>query len=352
MSRQIDILEVTLRDGSYAINFAFTARDTVVIAGELERAGFDWIEVGHGVGLHASSMGYGEAVATDEEYCEAAASSLSRAKFGMFCIPGIARLEDIDMAASYGMGFIRVGTNVTQVENSAPYIERARKHGMFVCANFMKSYVLEPDAFAEEVKKSHGYGTECIYLVDSAGGMLPDTVRAYFDAAKSACDIDLAFHGHDNIGLGVANSLVAADCGARFIDSSLQGLGRSAGNPPTELVVAALQKAGYSLNVDLLDVMKVGEQYIRPLVRKSGVSSLDVTCGYAEFHSSYMGVIRSVSGKYGVDPRELIIEVCKVDKVNCPEELAVEAAQRLQRNDREAPTAQFGLADFFGHEQN
>ena len=109
----VALLECTLRDGSYAINFQFTASDTKIIAKGLEDAGFRLIEVGHGVGLRASVSGYGAAAATDTEYLEAAASVLTKARFGMFCIPGIAQLEDVDLCASYGAKFIRIGTNVT-----------------------------------------------------------------------------------------------------------------------------------------------------------------------------------------------------------------------------------------------
>src|SRR5205823_1479586 len=94
------ILETTLRDGSYAIDFQFTARDTELICRELERAGFDLIEVGHGIGLGADEAGKGDAAESDESYMRAAASALERARWGMFCIPGIATLRHLDLAAA------------------------------------------------------------------------------------------------------------------------------------------------------------------------------------------------------------------------------------------------------------
>ena len=70
----------------HVINFQFTARDTAIIAGKLDEAEFELIEIGHGVGLGASEAGYGQAAETDEGYMEAAASAVKRAKWGMFCI--------------------------------------------------------------------------------------------------------------------------------------------------------------------------------------------------------------------------------------------------------------------------
>ncbi len=346
------ILEVTLRDGSYAINFQFTATDTSVIASALEQAGFDLIEIGHGVGFRASTKGHGEAAETDEAYLKAAAESLKKAKFGMFCIPGIAELEDVDMAAEYGMGFIRIGTNVNDVEKSAPFIERARKHGMYVSANFMKSYASSPREFAQKARLSRQYGSDVVYVVDSAGGMLPSDVEAYFKAVRDVTDVPVAFHGHDNLGLAIGNTLKAVELGAELVDSSLQGMGRSAGNAATEMLVVVLRKIGMNLGIDPIAVMDAGEKYVRPLIRRRGVSSLDVVTGDAQFHSSYMSIIRKFASRYRVDPRLLIQELCKVDKVNAPVDLVEKLAQRIQSEHTEVFTARFEFDEYFGHEQD
>lgn len=348
----MQILETTLRDGSYAINFRFTAYDTAVIAAALEEVGFNLIEIGHGVGLHASESGKGQAVETDEAYLRAAAEALTRAKFGMFCIPGIARLEDIDMAAEYGMGFIRIGTNVTEMEESEDFIARAKKHGMFVSANFMKSYTMEPPKFAEKAKLSQKFGSDVLCVVDSAGGMLAADLDNYFHAVQDICDIPLAFHGHNNLGLAVAHSLRAVELGATIVDSSLQGMGRSAGNAATEILVAALIRMGINLGIDPLKVMDIGERNIRPLIDRKGLSSLDIVAGYAQFHSSYMGVIREFASKYKLDPRQLIIRVCEKDKVNAPRSLVEQVAQRISAESDEALTPRFRLDQYYGAEQN
>ncbi|MBI4308460.1 MAG: 4-hydroxy-2-oxovalerate aldolase [Chloroflexi bacterium] len=347
----MQILETTLRDGSYAINFQFTVSDTALISAALEKVGFDLIEVGHGVGLHASESGYGVAAETDEAYLKAAAGALRKAKFGAFCIPGIARLEDIDMAADYGMGFIRVGTNVTEVERSEPYIERAKARGMYVTANFMKSYAMKPAQFAAKAKLSQEFGSDALYIVDSAGGMLPSDVENYFRAVQEVCDIPLALHAHSNLGLAVANTLRAVELGAALVDTSLQGMGRSAGNAATEHVLVALKLGGTDLGIDPLSVMDIGEKYIKPLIRRRGLNSLDITAGLAQFHSSYMGVIRQYASKYQVDPRRLIIEVCAIDKVNAPPELVERVAQQIRAESDEVFTARFAFDEYFGDEQ-
>jgi len=349
------VLEVTLRDGSYAINFQFTAKDTAVIAAELDRAGFEMIEIGHGIGLGASRAGMGDAAASDEDYLKAGAESIKDAKWGMFCIPGIATLEDVDMAAGYGMQFIRVGTNVTEVEESEPFVARAKEHGMYVSANFMKSYAMEPSQFAEKAVLTQKFGSDVLCIVDSAGGMLAPEMEEYFVAVRDRCDIPLGFHGHNNLGLAPANAIRALELGATVIDTSMQGLGRSAGNIPTEVFLLLLDRLGIPADIDPLRVMDISEHYIRPLVQQLGYDSIDCISGFALFHSSYMGIIREMSMKYDIDPRKLIIAVTKEDKVNAPREMVERLAKQVAAESRletfEPFAAQFRLNRFFGAEQ-
>jgi 4-hydroxy-2-oxovalerate aldolase len=346
------ILECTLRDGSYAINFQFTAHDTEVIAGGLDELGFEYIEVGHGIGLGASEKS-SPAAESDAGYMKAAAKAVTRGKWGMFCIPGIARLDHLDLAIDHGMGFVRVGTEVADVPNSRPFIEKAKKAGMFVCANFMKSYACPPEQFAERVVESEGYGADCVYIVDSAGGMFPSDIDRYIEAVRARTQVMLGFHGHNNLGLAVANSIMCAERGVHIIDTSLQGFGRSSGNCSTEQFLCAMARRGKDLGIDAIRAMDLGERHINPLITARGLSSIDIVAGMAQFHSSYMGTIREFAGKYGVDPRHLIIAVCARDKVSAPRDVVDEEAKRLHDEGFRVDglTARFQLNRYFGAEQ-
>jgi len=350
--KKINLLETTLRDGSYVINFSFTAADTEILCRELEEAGFTYIEVGHGVGLNASNAGYGRAAEMDEDYMIAAEGALTKkARYGMFCIPGIARLEDLDLAGRHGMNFVRIGTNITQVRESEPFIKKAKELGMFVTANYMKSYVLPPEKFAENVLLSEKYGVDMVYLVDSAGGMFPEDVKKYYDAIRKVSNVPLGFHGHNNLGMAVANSLYAADIGFDFIDCSLQGIGRSSGNAPTELLIAALMKKGFELPIDFRMVLELGDSYVQPLLKAAGHLPLDVVAGFADFHSSYMHHIMKYSSKYKVDPILLILEITKVDKVNVNENVLDRIAQNIKREEK-IYSSKYGFSHYVGGEQD
>jgi 4-hydroxy 2-oxovalerate aldolase len=327
----VEILECTLRDGSYAIDFQFTARDTALIAAALENAGFNLIEIGHGLGLNAANAGKGAAAATDEEYMQAAASTLKRAQWGMFFIPGIGRREDLDRAAGYGMSFVRIGTNANEVPQSAPFVEHAKKLGFHVSANLMKSYALPPKELTAQAHLSEQYGVDMVCLVDSAGTMMPEDIRTYVRSLQDTVVVPLGLHCHDNLSLGMANVLMAIDCGVRRVDSTLQGMGRGGGNPVTEVLVTVLKKRGVDLGIDHNQLMDVSARVIKPMLHDKGWDSINIISGYAGFHSSYLDTILKFADKYKVDARDLIVRVCEMNQISAPEDLVEETAQQLQQ---------------------
>lgn len=338
-THSVEILDCTLRDASYPIAYQFSAEDTAVIALGLEEAGFRKIEIGHGLGLGASTSQYGLAAATDEEYLAAAASVLTRAKFGVFMIPGIATRSHLELVAKYKAGFVRIGTNVDQTDQAEEFIKFAKDHGMEVSANLMKTYAAP---VAEVVKRSEQlvrWGADVISVVDSAGGMFPDEVGRYVRTLKESVAARIGFHGHNNMQLAVANSLAAIQAGASVVDGTLRGLGRSSGNAQTEVLVMALDRMGIKLDIDIYKVMDLADKVIGPLFQCRGVNSLELTSGYALFHSSFMNTIERVADETGVDPRELIIRVSAINKVNVSEALARKVAADIQ-NERQSHPVQ------------
>jgi hypothetical protein len=194
----------------------------------------------------------------------------------------------------------------------------------------MKSYVLPPKKFGEKAKLADKYGADIIALVDSAGGFLPKDVKEYMAVLQRETTTKLGYHGHNNLSLAIANTLEAINCGASVVDSSLKGMGRSAGNAQTEVLVTILTKMGYKLGIDMYRTMDLAENLIEPLMATHrGIDSIAITSGYAEFHSSFLGTIYGAAKKYAIDPRDLIVRVCEKDKVRVPEELAMSVAKEL-----------------------
>ena len=87
-------------------------------------------------------------------------------------------------------------------------------------------------------------GLDFITIMDSAGTMSPDEVKAYVSRMVRRVSIPVGFHGHDNLGLSVADAVAAYREGAEIIDCGLMGMARSAGNLATEMAVAVFERLG------------------------------------------------------------------------------------------------------------
>ena len=292
--KQVQILECTLRDGSYLIDFQFTADDTTRLTRALDKLGIRLIEVGHGVGI-AASPSKGRAAATDVEYVRAARAGSKNALIGMFCIPGIATLDDLKACVDAGLQFVRIGANVDAVAQTEEFIGEARKMGLLVFCNFMKSYAMKPEAFASVARISADFGAQCLYVVDMPVG----------------------FHSHNNLGLAVANSMAAIDAGATIVDTTLLGMGRSSGNAPTETMVSLLQRRyGACKDMDPTLYVELAERAVAPLMRNRWDDSMKTALGMAQVHSMYAPKIERAAEEAGLNLYSLIAEVGRRDMLN------------------------------------
>ena len=339
LKNNFKFLDCTLRDGSYVINFNFSKLDTKNIVSALDQVGVEFIEVGHGVGMGASTNKFPKAAATDDEYMQAASESCKKSKWGMFFIPGVGTSNDINKAAKYKMDFIRIGANIENYKETEKYVKLAKEHSMFVAVNFMKSYASSPSTFLKASKFVKKIGADLVYIVDSAGGMLPHELNKYIQVLKKNSKINFGFHGHDNLSLSNYNSLLCISEGAKIVDISLQGLGRSAGNASFETLVFLLMRYGFKLKIDPLKLLKISEKYIIPLISNPGkTKSLDIISGYSQFHSSYMPIIDEVSNKFNLDPKELIIFVSEKEKSKVTKYLVEKIARKVKKLKKKTST--------------
>lgn len=342
-SKSVTILDCTLRDGSYVVCQQFTAADTERICAALEAAGLQEIEIGHGFGLGASGPRFGVAAATDREYVAAAARTLRYARFGTFYIPGIGSTADLDMACEHGMHFVRIGTNVHQYKEARPHIEHARRIGLHVSYNAMKSYLVPPRELLAAMRATAEWGAQAANVVDSAGTLLPTDVKAYVRPLVGELAVPIGFHGHNNLHMANANCLAAWEEGATLFDGTLQGMGRSGGNAQTEILAHVFERMNVATGLDIRSLLAAGDGLIRPLMGadSGGATSLNVVTGMGGFHSSHLDRITSVANRLGVDLQDLILAVCKLDRVDPSLDLIADTATDLLR----------GAAQAAGHPQ-
>ncbi|MBO7426929.1 MAG: hypothetical protein J6U23_14765 [Clostridiales bacterium] len=338
------ILDTTIRDGSYAIDFRFSCKDVRDLVQRSRKIGIEYIEIGHGQGLNASSSEHGYALQTDEEYMEAGREVAGDSKLGFFCIPGIAGLDDITKAKNHHMDFIRIGVAVKDYEKAKPYIDACRSEGLEVFVNFMKTYSVDPVTFAKAADDVHRCGADTVYIVDSAGSMSAEDIGGYISATREMSDVKLGFHGHNNLGLAVENTVFCVSKGIDFIDCSFQGIGRSLGNASLEQVIMVLERRGYSTGFDIPRVLEYGFAGLRNIVNEGLVNPLDYMCGFAGFHSSYLKDVYRCCSEKDVDPLRLILAYSKDDKLTMDYDKLCKIADSLPKDTEDNP---YSFGEYF-----
>jgi 4-hydroxy 2-oxovalerate aldolase len=329
----VEVLDCTIRDGSYVINGQWTPEEVTGLTKELAENKFKYIEVGNGVGLGAHRRGV-ESICTDQEYIDLAVAVKGNSKVGTFFIPGIGNKEDIKLLADRGGDFIRIGTDVSSSDTAQEYIEYAKSLGLEVGYNFMKSYVVTPFELCKRATKIESYGADMISLVDSAGGMLPSEVGNYMKLLKECLTVRVGFHGHNNLLIANANNIAAIENGADIIDTTLMGMGRGAGNAQTESMLVILEKMGINVPMDPIKVSNISKKYISPKTQLlKGSDDLQLVMGYAQFHDSFLNVVTEAADKYGIDYRILIIEVSKINKENPSKDMINQVAEQLSKGE-------------------
>ncbi|WP_280399042.1 4-hydroxy-2-oxovalerate aldolase [Nocardia carnea] len=329
-TKQVTIVDTTLRDGMSSVSHQFTPRDVADIARGLDRAGVATIEVAHGIGLGASSIQYGFAAATDTEYIRAAVGAVDNADIAALYVPGIATLAELRAAVEAGITTVRVAVHCTEADCAQQPIHWAKDHGLTVMTFLMMSHKLDPDPLAEQAALLDSYGADVVYVVDSAGAMVPQHAADRVAALRRAIAADIGFHAHNNLGVGIANALAAAENGATFIDGSLRGLGASAGNAQTEVLAAAFERAGWDTGVDLFPLIDTAENVVAPLMREPQIiDETALVLGYAGVYSTFFHPTKRAAKKFGVPTRDILLELGRRGVIGGQEDMILDVAFEL-----------------------
>ena len=241
----------------------------------------------------------------------------------------------VERAAEGGMQFLRIGLDADEITPALDPLKKIKSLGLKAFYAAMKAYLVSPEDLAEKAKKLESLGLDEFTVMDSAGCMLPEDVARLIETLKKAVSIPIAFHGHNNLGLSVANAIAAYEHGADILDGGLMGMARSAGNMPAEACVALMQKRDELKYIDTFTLLKFIHEELEPAMKEkydyhNPISAFDLVLGMTGLHSSTRKTFEMVARDLNVNVFALMAEVAKVDIKAPKEALMREIAEKLQ----------------------
>ena len=245
-SNSIDVrlTDTSLRDGSHAKAHQFKEEHVKSVVTALDDTGMPVIEVTHGDGLGGSSFNYGFSKVDEMVLIKTAIESAKTSKIAALMLPGLGTKDDIVKFKDLGGSIIRVATHCTEADISEQHFGLAREIGLETVGFLMMAHTVSPEKLAEQARIMADAGCQCVYVVDSAGALILEqtTDRVSALVIELGNDAQVGFHGHQNLGIAIANSVCAVRAGAVQIDGSTRSFGAGAGNTPLEAFIAICEK--------------------------------------------------------------------------------------------------------------
>ena len=267
--RNLQILDCTIRDGGYLNNWIFNKELVRESYRALSKSGIDYVEMGfRGTEKYFQREKFGLWRFTPDELIREVTHNINGAKIAVMGDFGKIDLEDFSSASDSPVNLVRIAVHKDKTKGAIDLLERIKGKGYLTslqCMGYSTYTDLEKQDLFGQLKATE---IDYVYVADSYGSIVPSQIRELFEPLLEIGGFHLGFHPHNNIQMAFANSLEAIQTGVHIIDSSIYGMGRGAGNLPTEIILSfLLQTSTNSYNV--LPVLNCIERFYLDLHRET-----------------------------------------------------------------------------------
>jgi len=266
-NRNCKILDCTIRDGGLVNNWDFSVEFVQNLYEGLNDAGVDYMEIGYknSAKLLGGADSAGPWRFLDDRFLKQVIPNKKKTKLSALVDIGRVDENDILPREESLLDLIRVACYSKDVDKAIELVNKFHEMGYETSINIMAlSNVMEKDLI-ENLEMMRDCPVDIVYVVDSYGSLEPTDIQYLVEKFQRYLpDKKLGIHAHNNMQLAFANTLLAARLGVEFLDSSVYGMGRAAGNCPTELLVTRLKNPKYRLR-PVLDII---ERFMVPLREK------------------------------------------------------------------------------------
>ncbi len=246
------ILDCTLRDGGYYTNWDFGAKIVEVYVEAMNHLPIDYLEVGYRNNASKEYLGkFGYSPVAELQKIR----KLSNKKIAVMLNEKSTLPKDLNLLLKPIISYadmIRIAIDPINIDRAITLAKAVKDYGLEVGFNVMyMSTWLSNQAFLDKLSLINDVA-DLFCMVDSFGGITPKEVKEIISIVRSKTKCPIGFHGHDNLQLGLINSLTAIECGVDFVDGTILGMGRGAGNLKMELLLTYLNKEGLDVDFNVL----------------------------------------------------------------------------------------------------
>ncbi|WP_221351683.1 hypothetical protein [Streptomyces beigongshangae] len=293
----VTVLDCTLRDGGYYTNWEFEEPLVEEYLRACAATGVDIVELGYTRFAPSDHGPYGRFPSGVTPALRDALPDGHRLRFAVMvdatALAGVPaaeagpRLRGLLADGPFPVDLVRVAVHHNRTADVAESVASLREAGFGVCLNLMQVDLASDAEVADLVRLVAGLGPlESVYVADSLGSLHAGRITELVDRFRTGQGAPVGLHGHDNQGFALHNTLAAAQAGATWLDATVLGMGRGAGNTRTEQLLAALGTDQRTLQ-PMLDLVA---RRFEPLMHKHrwGASALYAIAGMRRIHPTYV----------------------------------------------------------------